>query len=1216
MSLTSAAIAPPSSTQDVHILTGNYLPEDWSLTELANASFDRIGQDLQIVGKDGGTLLIKGYFSADKTDDLELQQGTTFHAEWVERLSTQSDQFAQTANTQKSSIGSIESLSGTVTVERADGSTATLKEGDPVFQDDVVTTGADGNIGIVFADGSNFSLGGNGKMILDEMVYDPAAQDGSGNISVLNGTFAFISGQIAKTSPDAMKVTTPSATIGFRGTSGSGEVHNGETSIVLIRDPDGTIGEIIIVTDGGIATLGDVLQSAFISSDPMRPIAIRTMTAEDFTAKFGTVASHLPAAKDFGQSDAFIQNATMRELSPEQTNENTDDEGDDQTPADDTPPEDTGDTPPASNIPVANNTDSFSGDGTPASTNASNTPINSNPPPSDEPADTNTAPEAEKPTNNDDNSHDDTTSSGDTSSGTGITESYAVSGSYSGTEYADNLQFVLESGASGTLNGLGGDDILTGADGSDILIGGEGNDTLTDLYGAGDELYGGNGDDRLVISSGFTGVLNGGDGTDTVDLSQSDEAHGATFATSGSNMVVDFTDINVSITAQNVENVIGTDHEDMFNINRSATIDGGDGNDTLLISSSEAVTVNMTTKKAQNSEMTVSFDNVENFTLTSHDDTFIGTMDAGTVDMGSGNDAADYSELTSGLTITQSSTEVTINSTTTIKGLETLIGSKCNDTINVNSSTSTMAFDGDSGTDKLSFANLNPATNDGIFIDMDSNGAIDDDGFYTALGNNSVTGTGTGALGSVEVKFKSIETFHLTSGDDTFVGSDEDETIIANGGHDNLDGKGGKDKFVFNDNDNTATVNGGDIDEGNVIDLTGISGDLSITLSGEGEGSFTLPSASGDVNFTAISDFKLSSTNSTTFNGSDGEEAVWLNGGNSNEVNLGDGDDFLQINQISTESVGFLNGSDGTDKLAFNSDKIAGVNIDIMSEGFQVVSEDNGLSGVISIALFEDFSLTDGNDYFRGESWQTDTINAGKGNDTVAYNGGDDTMDGGAGIDILKVEVETGLSASIDLDDGTLTVVDTGQQTTQSTSEIENFELYILGDGDDTFVGADEDDYVIGGKGNDTLTGNDGADSFAFSIGSTVDNATIQNLGLDTVTDFEKDLDKIALNLELFDYDDTGFTIVSTVDTDGVENSSYGSGHGVVMREIDGDTQLWYYDNLSDTSSGGYQFATLSDVTDMDASDIRTYTSNEDLMGQTSGSMQSAVIAAGGVLPA
>jgi Ca2+-binding RTX toxin-like protein len=758
---------------------------------------------------------------------------------------------------------------------------------------------------------------------------------------------------------------------------------------------------------------------------------------------------------------------------------------------------------------------------------------------------------------------------------------------------------VLESGASGTLDGLGGDDILTGADGSDILIGDEGNDTLTDLYDAGDELYGGNGNDRLVISSGFTGVLDGGSGTDTVDLSQSNEANGVAFATSGSNMVVDFPNINVTVTAQNIENAIGTDHEDTFNINRSASIDGGDGDDTLLISSSEAVTVNMMAKKAQNSEMTVSFDNVENFTLTSHDDTFIGTMDAGTVNMGSGNDTADYSELTSGLTITQSNTEVTVNNTTTIKGLETLIGSKCNDTINVNSSTSTMAFDGDSGTDKLSFANLNPATNDGIFIDMDSNGAMDDDGFYTALGNNSVTGTGTGALGSVEVKFKSIETFHLTSGDDTFVGSDADETIIANGGHDDLDGKGGKDTFVFDDNDNTASVNGGDIDEGNVIDLTGISGDLSITLSGEGEGSFTLPSASGDVNFTAISDFKLSGTNSTTFVGSNAEESVWLNGGSSNDIDLGDGDDFLQINQVNAGSVGFLNGSDGEDKLAFNSNKITGVNIDITSEGFQVVSEDNGLSGVINIALFEDFSLTDGNDY-----------------DTGAYTGGDDTMDGGQGIDTLKVEVDIGLSASIDLDDGTLTVLDAGQQTTQSTSEIENFELYILGDGDDTFVGSGEDDYVIGGKGNDTLTGNDGADSFAFSIDTIADNTSIQNLGLDTVTDFEKDLDKIALNLELFDYDDTGFTIVSTVDTDGVENSSYGSGHGVVMREIDGDTQLWYYDNLSDTSSGGYQFATLSDVTDMDASDIRTYTSNEDLMGQTSGSMQSAVTAAGGVLPA
>ncbi|MEK9670883.1 MAG: hypothetical protein VW268_00080 [Rhodospirillaceae bacterium] len=38
------------------------------------------------------------------------------------------------------------------------------------------------------------------------------------NLSVVKGVFSFVSGQVAKTDPDAMKIDTPVATIGIRGT--------------------------------------------------------------------------------------------------------------------------------------------------------------------------------------------------------------------------------------------------------------------------------------------------------------------------------------------------------------------------------------------------------------------------------------------------------------------------------------------------------------------------------------------------------------------------------------------------------------------------------------------------------------------------------------------------------------------------------------------------------------------------------------------------------------------------------------------------------------------------------------------------------------------------------------------------------------------------------------------------------------------------------------
>ena len=67
------------------------------------------------------------------------------------------------------------------------------------------------------------------------MVYDPGEQSGTMSISLLQGAFSFVSGQIAKTDPNAMTLDTPTATIGIRGTAGGGRVDAaGVTTAVLL----------------------------------------------------------------------------------------------------------------------------------------------------------------------------------------------------------------------------------------------------------------------------------------------------------------------------------------------------------------------------------------------------------------------------------------------------------------------------------------------------------------------------------------------------------------------------------------------------------------------------------------------------------------------------------------------------------------------------------------------------------------------------------------------------------------------------------------------------------------------------------------------------------------------------------------------------------------------------------------------------------------------
>src|SRR5687768_3777522 len=101
-------------------------------------------------------------------------------------------------------IGKVETAGGPVFVLRSTGERAMLQKGDPVYQGDTIETGNDGAVSLTLADDSEFSLGQNGHMVVDELVYDAASGSGAANVTVFTGMFVFVSGTIAKTGVDAM----------------------------------------------------------------------------------------------------------------------------------------------------------------------------------------------------------------------------------------------------------------------------------------------------------------------------------------------------------------------------------------------------------------------------------------------------------------------------------------------------------------------------------------------------------------------------------------------------------------------------------------------------------------------------------------------------------------------------------------------------------------------------------------------------------------------------------------------------------------------------------------------------------------------------------------------------------------------------------------------------------------------------------------------------
>ena len=113
--------------------------------------------------------------------------------------------------------GMIKTTAGGAWVERA-GARTPARVGDTVRESDVIITGRDGSVGITFADNSRMSIGPNSVLAIDRFAFDSTTHAGAFDASLSKGTLGVVSGKLSRQSPDAMKVKTPTAILGVRGT--------------------------------------------------------------------------------------------------------------------------------------------------------------------------------------------------------------------------------------------------------------------------------------------------------------------------------------------------------------------------------------------------------------------------------------------------------------------------------------------------------------------------------------------------------------------------------------------------------------------------------------------------------------------------------------------------------------------------------------------------------------------------------------------------------------------------------------------------------------------------------------------------------------------------------------------------------------------------------------------------------------------------------------
>lgn len=114
-------------------------------------------------------------------------------------------------------VAQIKNASGDTVIIR-DGARVPAKSGEVLFEKDTIETGADGSIGLTFTDNTVMSAGPNSEIALEEYRFDSSNFNGAMLTDIRKGTLAMVSGDIARSSPGAMKVKTPTAILGVRGT--------------------------------------------------------------------------------------------------------------------------------------------------------------------------------------------------------------------------------------------------------------------------------------------------------------------------------------------------------------------------------------------------------------------------------------------------------------------------------------------------------------------------------------------------------------------------------------------------------------------------------------------------------------------------------------------------------------------------------------------------------------------------------------------------------------------------------------------------------------------------------------------------------------------------------------------------------------------------------------------------------------------------------------
>ncbi|WP_177243160.1 FecR domain-containing protein [Bradyrhizobium sp. Gha] len=216
-------------------------------------------------------------------------------------------------------IGNVATVTGIATVVR-DKNSYPLKVRDDIYLNDIVQTSSNSSLGITFNDATTFNLSASAKITIDTYVYEDGGKQNSAIFDIGKGTVAFVAAAVAKTGD--MKIATPTATLGIRGTTGVVDVPENaaatsanNVNIKLYPDADGRVGHIDVNDRASGTRLGSLTQGS-------SGFAIRPGAAGPGGMRFAAVPITIPPqqiARDRGiVSQVHAAQTTGRQIVTEQ----------------------------------------------------------------------------------------------------------------------------------------------------------------------------------------------------------------------------------------------------------------------------------------------------------------------------------------------------------------------------------------------------------------------------------------------------------------------------------------------------------------------------------------------------------------------------------------------------------------------------------------------------------------------------------------------------------------------------------------------------------------------------------------------------------------------------------------------------------------------------------------------------------------------------------